>query len=171
MIVLPTIETVIDINSENMEQIPLPVPWYDTSYVAESVENIKPEEYLKLRPQEIFRLLTKHVIGQDEACKSVAIMMYQHLRGHRSVNMLAGPTGCGKSFISESLKAIFPDIVVLRDISYLSCDGWSGTLKVSTLFQGTSSYVGNHKCGHMMVFDEADKCFAFKSSARGGISK
>ncbi|MBR0092585.1 MAG: AAA family ATPase, partial [Lachnospiraceae bacterium] len=98
---------------------------------------------------------------QDEACKQVAVMMYQHLQGHRSVSLIAGPTGSGKSFISERLQQLFPGIVYLRDISNLTKDGWTGAKKLSSLFMNLripAAY--NGKIHPLIVLDECDKFFA-----------
>lgn len=149
--------------------IVVPAAWYSDEYIAPSTTKITEQDYLNLNPQEICRMLTKHVIEQDEACKAVAIMMYQHLHGHRSVNMLAGPTGSGKSFLTETLKDIFPDIVMLRNIADLTCDGWSGSKKVRSLFQALSSGPSHTRFEKFMVLDEADKCFLPKSSSGGGM--
>ncbi len=143
--------------------------WYERGYEAPSKAGLDPREYQKLTAREIYNMLVKHVIEQDEACKAVAIMMFQHLQGHRSVNLLAGPTGAGKSFLTETLKDIFPDVVVLRNIADLTCDGWSGGKKVSSLFSNIkSTFVGDSNFGKFIVLDEADKCFTFKTSSGGG---
>ncbi len=147
----------------------IPPAWYSTEYIVPSNSGIAPNDYLNLKPQEIYRMLTKHVIEQDEACKAVAIMMYQHLHGHRSVNILAGPTGSGKSFMTETLKDIFPDVVLLRNIADLTCDGWSGGKKVRSLFQDVSPVQARNIFGKLMVLDEADKCFSPKTTSSGGM--
>lgn len=157
------IKKAINILSDPKEEIPIPIPWYEDSYKQKLPVSKQSEEFLKMSPKEIFRELSRHVIGQDEACKSVAIMVYQHIRGHRSVNMLAGPTGCGKSFIAETLRNIF-DFVYIRDISNLTQDGWSGGCKISTILKDLETY----NVPPFLVLDEADKCFNYKSSSGGG---
>ncbi len=95
-------------------------------------------------------------------------MMYQHLQGHRFVGLLAGPTGSGKSFIAESLKATFPDIVYIRDVSNLTCDGWKGDKKVSSLFREVHNpYSYNGKVYPLIFLDECDKLFSPHVSSAG----
>lgn len=142
------------------------VPWYAPSYSGTVHHNSKIGNYLSLTPQDIKRELEHYVVGQDEACRQMSIIMYQHLHGHRSVSMIAGPTGSGKSFITESLQKIFPDVVYLREISNLSCDGWSGAKKVGSLFNGVHSpYSCSGMIYPLIVLDECDKCFAPHTSA------
>lgn len=125
-------------------------------------------DYRTLTPQEIKKELEKHVVGQEEACRQTAIMMYQHLQGHRFVGMLAGPTGSGKSFMTETLQRVFPDIVYLREVSNVTNEGWTGLKKVSTLFKDVHcpvDYLG--EIYPLVVFDECDKLFAPKISSNG----
>ena len=144
------------------------VPWYSEDYSGPARRNPKVKDYLALRPQDIKRELEQYVVGQEEACRQVAIIMYQHLHGHRSVNLLAGSTGSGKSFMAESLQKIFPDVVFLRDISNVTNDGWSGGKKVASIFQGVRNpFSYNGKIYPMIVLDECDKLFAPKTNSGG----
>lgn len=132
-----------------------------------SSEKIK--EYLNLSPREIYDLLRKRVIEQDEACKKIATIMYQHLHSHRSVSLIAGPTGSGKSFITETLKDLFPEIVILNNIADLTQEGWSGSKKITSLFSGIeSTYIPGTDISSLIILDECDKTFNYKSSAGGG---
>ncbi len=143
-------------------------PWYSKEYTGPIRRNSKIKDYLTLSPQDIKRELEQHVVGQEEACKQVAIIMYQHLHGHRSVNLLAGPTGSGKSFLAETLQKIFPDVVYLRDISNVTNDGWSGGKKVASLFHGVHNpFSYNGRIYPLLVLDECDKLFAPKISSGG----
>lgn len=142
------------------------IPWYGTGYIYTT--HHKSGNYLSMTPQDIKSELERYVIGQEEACKQTAIMMYQHLHGHRTVGLLAGPTGSGKSFITESLQKIFPDVVYLREISNLTRDGWSGQKKASTLFRGVKDPYGyGGKIHPLIVLDECDKCFSPNFSSTG----
>ncbi len=141
-------------------------PWYSDEYKIPGSENSDVRDYLSLTPQDIKRELEQNVVNQDEACRKIAILMYQHLQGHRFVGMLAGPTGSGKSFIAENLKAAFPNLVYIRDVSNLTCDGWSGVNKVSTLFKGVRySYDTAGGPYPLMFLDECDKMFSVKMNA------
>lgn len=144
------------------------VPWYAPSYSYPAYRSFGTKDYLSLTPQDIKRALEHYVVGQDEACRQVSVLMYQHLHGHRSVSMVAGPTGAGKSFITESLQKIFPDVVYLREISNLTCDGWMGPKKVSTLFHDVhNAYDSSEEIYPLIVLDECDKCFSPHVSSAG----
>lgn len=125
-------------------------------------------DYRTLTPQEIKKELEKYVVGQSEACRQTAIMMYQHLQGHRFVGLLAGPTGSGKSFMTETLQRAFPDIVYLREISNVTNEGWTGIKKVSTLFKDVCNPHGYEgEIYPLIVLDECDKMFAPKITSNG----
>ncbi len=144
------------------------IPWYSDDYRISYFSEQRKKDYLSYAPQDIYSELVKNVVNQDEACRKVAVMMYQHLRGHRFVGMLAGPTGSGKSFIAENLKKIFPDMVYLRDVSDVTNDGWSGGKKVRTLFRGVSfPGVDDVRFEPVLFLDECDKMFAPKHSSSG----
>lgn len=144
------------------------IPWYADEYMGPEQRNVKVKDYLSLTPQDIKAELERSVVGQEETCKRVAIMMYQHLHGHRSVQLLAGPTGSGKSHIAETLQKIFPDVVYLRDISNVTNDGWSGGKKVASLFHGVHNPVCyNGVIYPFMVLDECDKLFSPRTNSGG----
>lgn len=143
-------------------------PWFSDEYVGPEYRNSKVKDYLSLTPQDIKMELEKYVVNQEEACRKIAVMLYQHLQGHRFVGLLAGPTGSGKSFITECLKVAFPDLVYLRDVSNLTNDGWKGDKKVSTLFRGVHNpYSYNGKIYPLIILDECDKLFAPRTSSGG----
>lgn len=155
-------------HTENNKMNCEPAPWYSKDYQGPARENPKVKDYYNLTPQQIKKELEKYVVGQDEACRQTAIIMYQHFHGHRSVNLLAGPTGSGKSFMAETLQKLFPDVVYLRDISNVTNEGWSGSKKVATLFKGvTNPYSYNGRLHPFIVLDECDKLFAPRFSSGG----
>ena len=143
-------------------------PWYAPEYRGPVNRNQLVPDYLSLTPREIKAELEKSVIGQEEACRQMAIMMYQHLHGHRFVGLLAGPTGSGKSFLAENLEKLFPDVVYLRDVSNVTNEGWSGSKKVASLFRDVHnpySYIG--RIYPLIVLDECDKLFAPRINSGG----
>ncbi len=144
------------------------IPWYSEDYSGPMLRNNKGKDYLKLTPQDIKAELEHYVVNQEEACRKIAVMMYHHLHGHRFVGLLAGPTGSGKSFIAESLKETFPDVVYIRDVSNVTCDGWKGDKKVATLFQNVHEpFAYNGKIHPLIFLDECDKLFSPKFTGHG----
>ncbi len=135
------------------------IPWYANEYKPGSASSKKVPDYLAFTPQDIKREIEKNVLNQEEACKKIAVLMYQHLHGHRFVGLLAGPTGSGKSYIAENLKKLFPDFVYLRDVSNVTCDGWKGNKKVSSLFSDVNE---TGSIQPVLFLDECDKMFSPK---------
>ena len=156
--------------SKKQSRPEIPIPWYEDGFIPEVSEGHSTQDYLKLTPKDIYNILIKNVLEQETACRAVAVMTFQHLHGHRSTAILAGPTGSGKTFLAETLKRAFPDVVYLRSISDLSQDGWTGSKKVINLVAGIeSTYIPGTEISRLLFLDEADKCFQYKPSARGGV--
>lgn len=160
--------------ADNVHVVSRYIPWYSDEYrISSRAADRFRKSCFDMTPFEIRDELLKSVIDQDEACKKVAMMVYQHLHGHRFVGMLAGPTGSGKSFIADKLSDMFPGMIYIRDISNVTCDGWSGGKKVSSLFEGTVPFDEDlNRPSPIMFLDECDKMFAPKtSSARENVSE
>ncbi len=155
-------------DTNRQESIESYIPWFAEEYSGPVHKNTRVNDYLSLTPQEIKTMLDRRVLNQEDACRKIAVMMYQHLQGHRFVGLLAGPTGAGKSFIAESLKEAFPDVVYLRDVSNVTADGWKGDKKVSTLFHGVHNpFAYNGKIYPLLFLDECDKLFTPKITSGG----
>ena len=128
-------------------------------------------DYKALKPKDIFGLLRRYVVEQDEALKDVSIMLYQHFQGHRCVSLLAGPTGSGKSFIAESIMNVFPKVVRMRNISNLTQNGWKGNNKVDDVFsQWEPVIVGDQTVHPIYMLDECDKLFLPKMASSENVS-
>ena len=146
------------------------IPWYSDEYRISSRAKGGAADCYDMTPPEILEELKKSVIDQDEACRKVAMMVYQHLHGHRFVGMLAGPTGCGKSFIADKLSEMFPGLIYIRDVSNVTCDGWSGGKKVRSLFEGIEFPEKEEKRPWPILFlDECDKMVAPKRTSGGEV--
>ena len=106
----------------------------------------------QLSPREIYDLLSEHIHGQDNAKRAVASLAYNHLSGHPSSLLLAGPTGSGKSAMIEALSKI-PGIEVRNlDGSRLTVDGYRGSVHLQDIFPEQDD--NRH---FIAVIDEFDK--------------
>ena len=143
------------------------VPWYSDDYRISLVAPRPKADPCFMSPKDIYAEMLRTVVNQEEACRKISTMMYQHMHGHRFVGLIAGPTGSGKSFIAESLKRIYPDIVYIRDISNVTCDGWKGDKKVSTLFKDVLIPQSEHRPYPVLFLDECDKMFSPKITSAG----
>ena len=86
----------------------------------------------QLKPSEIVRLLSEHVIGQEEAKRTLAVAIYGHFRRMaanamedsveltKSNILLIGPTGTGKTLLCETLARILNVPFVTADATSLA---------------------------------------------------
>jgi ATP-dependent Clp protease ATP-binding subunit ClpX len=84
-----------------------------------------------LKPSEIVRQLDQHVIGQDDAKRTLAVAIYTHFRKMawaengtvdvtKSNILLIGPTGTGKTLLCETLARILDVPFVTADATSLA---------------------------------------------------
>lgn len=106
-------------------------------------------------PKLIYQYLGEHVYGQEEAKRGAAMLVYNHLQGHRRNMLVAGPTGCGKTEIWRTLQKKFSFIKIING-PQLSCDGWKGSYHVKDIFLEEKPQMREHM---IVVVDEADKLF------------
>lgn len=60
------------------------------------------------RPPQIFAQLRRHVVGQDESLKYVAVAIYKHLLGERHGHLLLlGNSGTGKTTIMKAVERFY----------------------------------------------------------------
>lgn len=107
-------------------------------------------------PQAIYDYLCQRVLGQDEAKRAAAMVLYNHIGGRRSNAVFCGPTGCGKSEIWRHLKKQFPGLIRIVDTSRFAADGWKGGFHLRDIFEGIPAEDLDRN-GLIVVLDEADK--------------
>lgn len=97
------------------------------------------------------------IIGQEQACKTAAILVHRHFEQNcPSVTLFCGPTGSGKTQIWKSIQNYLSNKnVIFIDASSLTAEGWRGGNKLSTYFRSIPKDTRNH-C--ILIFDEFDKC-------------
>ena len=90
------------------------------------------------KPKEIADHLSDYVIGQDDAKKNLAVAVYNHYkrinapkkRGdvelQKSNIVMVGPTGCGKTFLAQSLAKILNVPFAIADATSLTEAGYVG---------------------------------------------
>ena len=111
------------------------------------------EVYHVWRPIDIYNYLNKHVIGQDEAKKAAAMLVYNHVRNRARNIAIAGPTGSGKTEIWRVLSKKFKFIKII-DASSLGAGGWRANMHISDIFKDISKVNAEHL---IIVWDEFDK--------------
>ena len=150
--------------SGNFEQSK--IPFYEPGYVAKSERTTK--EYVDTsNPIKIYQYLMRNIYNQDKYCKDAAMILYNHIRGITSRNVVCGPSGCGKTYLWQCLKEIWPKIIFV-DSSTLTKTGWKGNNNVSDFL----SRVDFQAPDYIIVFDEFDKCVSPQITSEGqNVSK
>lgn len=105
------------------------------------------------RPVDIYNYLNKHVIGQEEAKKAAAMLVYNHVRNRARNIAIAGPTGSGKTEIWRVLSKKFKFIKII-DASSIGASGWRANMHISDIFKDISKINAEHL---IIVWDEFDK--------------
>ncbi|RIQ26061.1 ClpX C4-type zinc finger protein, partial [Jiangella rhizosphaerae] len=98
------------------------------------------------KPREIYEFLEQYVIGQDVAKKALSVAVYNHYkrvqarqsaaaRGHgkddavelsKSNILLIGPTGCGKTYLAQTLAKMLNVPFAIADATALTEAGYVG---------------------------------------------
>ena len=90
------------------------------------------------RPREIKEVLDQYVIGQDEAKRALAVAVYNHYKRieatpaegevelQKSNILMVGPTGCGKTFLAQTLAKMLKVPFAIADATSLTEAGYVG---------------------------------------------
>ncbi|NAZ86079.1 ATP-dependent Clp protease ATP-binding subunit ClpX [Kineococcus indalonis] len=127
------------------------------------------------KPREIFEFLDQYVIGQSSAKKSLAVAVYNHYKRiqvgepakgrddaveiSKSNILLIGPTGCGKTYLAQTLAKMLnvpfaiADATALTEAGYVGEDVENILLK---LIQAADYDVKKAETG-IIYIDEVDK--------------
>ena len=103
-------------------------------------EEIQDDDITILAPKEIKNKLDEYVIGQDSAKKSLAVAVYNHYKRimsqkineqddieiQKSNILLLGPTGCGKTYLAQTLAKILNVPFAISDATALTEAGYVG---------------------------------------------
>ena len=123
-----------------------------------------------LKPMEIKQFLDDYVIGQDEAKKVLAVAVYNHYKRimskktsdvelQKSNILVIGPTGCGKTYLAQTLAKLLnvpfaiADATTLTEAGYVGEDVENILLK---LIQAADGDVERAQYG-IVYIDEIDK--------------
>ena len=93
------------------------------------------------RPREIKEVLDQYVIGQDKAKRALSVAVYNHYKRiesapkdgtenevelQKSNILLVGPTGCGKTFLAQTLAKFLKVPFAIADATSLTEAGYVG---------------------------------------------
>lgn len=132
----------------------------------------------QLKPSEIVRLLSEHVIGQDSAKRTLAVAIHTHFRRmatHAAINsvelsksniLLIGPTGTGKTLLCETLARILDLPFVTADATSLAQTQFVGDEIEAILHRLVEKAGDITRAQHGIIFvDEVDKLKAAAGQA------
>jgi ATP-dependent Clp protease ATP-binding subunit ClpX len=123
------------------------------------------------KPQEIYAFLDEYVVGQDTAKKVLSVAVYNHYKRiqvgqkdsevelQKSNIMILGPTGCGKTYLAQTLARMLnvpfaiADATALTEAGYVGEDVENILLK---LLQAAGNDVEKAQRG-IVYIDEVDK--------------
>jgi len=108
--------------------------------IEEEYEDIPAEQPLDEipKPREIKRILDEYVIGQEKAKKTLSVAVYNHYKRIRNQGtrtdleiqksniLLMGPTGCGKTYLAQTLAKILNMPFAIADATSLTEAGYVG---------------------------------------------
>ncbi len=101
-----------------------------------TVEEIEPADIPS--PREIKAVLDQYVIGQEEAKRALSVSVYNHYKRidappaqdqvelQKSNILMVGPTGCGKTFLAQTLAKILHVPFAIADATSLTEAGYVG---------------------------------------------
>lgn len=101
-----------------------------------TAEEIEPADIP--RPKEIKEILDQYVIGQETAKRALAVAVYNHYKRidapptdsdvelQKSNILMVGPTGCGKTFLAQTLAKILQVPFAIADATSLTEAGYVG---------------------------------------------
>lgn len=104
---------------------------YEDTHMEQPIDEIP-------KPQEIKRILDEYVIGQDKAKRTLAVAVYNHYKRIRTEHarndvelqksniLLMGPTGCGKTYLAQTLAKILNVPFAIADATSLTEAGYVG---------------------------------------------
>ncbi len=112
--------------------------------IEEELNETNEVEFSELpKPREIFEFLNSYVIGQEQAKKSLAVAVYNHYKRvqagvsrrsnkedavevAKSNILLMGPTGCGKTYLAQTLARMLNVPFAIADATALTEAGYVG---------------------------------------------
>ncbi len=134
-------------------------------------------------PHKIREKLDEYVIGQDRAKKIISVAVYNHYKRvtkdaagdieiEKSNMLMIGPTGCGKTYLVQTLARILNVPLAITDATSLTEAGYIGDdveSVLSKLLKAADNDVERAECGIVFI-DEIDKIAKKKNTTSRDVS-
>lgn len=139
-------------------------------YLMKPLHRLNTKEKIDITPRSICSFLSLHVIGQEQAKRTLAIAAYNHLKRsalpkaqkglfRKSNILLMGPTGSGKTHLAHQLAAFLQVPFFITDATEYTQAGYHGK-DVETIF-GELLFRAHHSVEEtekgIVFLDEVDK--------------
>ncbi len=137
------------------------------------------------KPHRIREMLDEYVIGQDHAKKVISVAVYNHYKRvnadlsdtnkkeiEKSNILMIGPTGCGKTYLVQTLAKLLDVPLAIADATSLTEAGYIGDdieSVVSKLLTAAGNDVERAECGIIFI-DEIDKLARKKNATTRDVS-
>ena len=122
-------------------------------------------------PSEMKAVLDEYVIGQDEAKRTLCVAVYNHYKRINAPNrsgdvelqksniLMVGPTGCGKTYLAQSLARILNVPFAIADATALTEAGYVGEDVENILLRLIQAADGDIRAAQrgIIYIDEIDK--------------
>ena len=134
-------------------------------------------------PHKIKEKLDEYVCGQDRAKKIISVAVYNHYKRvtkdvagdieiEKSNMLMIGPTGCGKTYLVQTLARILNVPLAITDATSLTEAGYIGDdveSVLSKLLKSADNDVERAECGIVFI-DEIDKIAKKKNTTNRDVS-
>ena len=131
----------------------------------------KYKSFKVMKPREIKQELDQYVIGQDEAKKALSVAVYNHymrinhlgdnsdVELQKSNIVMLGPTGCGKTYLAQTLAKILNVPFAIADATSITEAGYVGEDVENVLLRLIQNAEGDVKLAErgIIYIDEIDK--------------
>ena len=137
------------------------------------------------QPHKIKEKLDEYVVGQDKAKKVISVAVYNHYKRvsaelnkankaeiEKSNILMIGPTGCGKTYLVQTLAKLLDVPLAIADATSLTEAGYIGDdieSVVTKLLSAADNDVDRAQCGIIFI-DEIDKIARKKNTTSRDVS-